>query len=341
MHIKTDLSQALKLSIIPSKPMLAILAGIKITADKDIKLATTDLEISKVVTCTGTIKKKGSCVVNGKMLLDIFKTISTADLELKESELVITSESSSFRLPTMDIKEFPDFPEFKSEEKLEIDGDMLTEAITKTIKAVGKDASRPVLTGAKLTIGKDFTLVATDSYRLAKYSQKINSKVKIEALIPLASLEEILKLIDGVVVISCDKNLIKIQTAQTIFLTRVLDGQFPNYKDIIPKENKSTITCDKDDLTNAIKQAELMAGQNNAITIEGSLEIRAATKQIGESKVKVKADGKMEATSFNAQYLLDGLSCIDSVKMGYNGPVNPCVFQDNNYLYMIMPVRTV
>lgn len=340
MQIKTDLSRALSLSIIPSKTPIPILSGIKITADKDIKLTTTNLEISKIVTCPGTIKKKGSCVVNGKMLLDIFKTLDTAELELKETELIITSGKTVFKIPTMDEKDFPEFPAFNAD-NLTLDGEMLLEAITKTIKAVSQDTTRPVLTGANLEIDKEFTFVATDSYRLAKYSSPIKSKVKIDALIPLQSLEDISKLIDGYseVEIAQDNNLLKVETDQTIFITRLIEGQFPNHEQLLPKECKSTITCDKAELTIAIKQAELMSDKASTITIENSLTIYAASANVGESKVEVNATGEMEKTSFNAQFFLDGLANVNQVQIEYNGPSNPCILKDHNYLYMIMPVR--
>jgi DNA polymerase-3 subunit beta len=243
----------------------------------------------------------------------------------------------------MDVKEFPAFPGFKDDNKLNIDSSILSDGINKTIKAVSQDATRPVLTGALLVIDKDFTLVATDSYRLAKYSADIKSKIKIEALIPLQSLEEILKLIEGhdSIVLSVDNSLLKVETKQAVFITRLLEGQFPNYDQVIPKDYKTTITCKKAALVDAIKQASLVADKNRGFTIEDGLTIRAATAQIGEVESIIDAvmSGEIEKTVFNAQYFLDGLANIKDVEIHYNGPTNPSVFKDENYLYMIMPIR--
>jgi len=331
-----DLSQALKLSIISTKTNIPILAGIKITADKEITLTSTNLEISKIIKCSGKVIKKGSTVVNGKVLLEIFKTLNEAELSIDGNSLLITSGKSKFKIPTMDVKDFPGFPDFKDNETLDIHGGILTEAIEKTIKAVGIDLSRPVLTGALLVIDKDFTLVSTDSYRLAKYSANIKSKVKIEALIPLQSLEEILKLVQEDTTISVDQNLLKVETEQAIFITRLIEGVFPNYDQIIPKDYKSMIICDKSELVTAIKQASLMG---DTFIIEDSLKISASTAQVGESEILLDATGEMEKTVFNAQYFLDGLANVKSIEIQYNGPTNPCVLKGENYLYMIMPVR--
>lgn len=344
-----------------SQSTLPILTGIKIETDgKDsISLQSTDLEISMKVMCQANIKEKGTLVVTGKLLADIFKFLPDSSVELSlendGKQLHISAGQSSFKMQTMPVEDFPAFPEVEEEQKVEIEARVLLETIKQTNKAISKDETRPVLTGALLKIEKNNMLVvATDSYRLAYKSNAIKNtkKVKMEVLVPYRAVEEALKVITGTetVELSTDNNLLKIETDRGVVFTRLIEGQFPNYEQLIPKESRLLVTAKKDELAGAISQASLMAQKNMSIKItvkDGELKISAATAGVGEAaaSLKVKTSGEtVEDMAFNAQYLLDGINSAPGkdVLLEFNGAINPGLIkssEDKNYMYLVMPIR--
>ncbi len=344
-----------------SQSTLPILTGIKINADaKDsIFLHSTDLELSMKVDCPAAVKTKGSLVVNGKLLADIFKYIpdGTVDLSLENEgrQLHITAGRSSFKVQTMPVDDFPAFPTSEEGQEIDLEGPVLLEALKQTSKAISKDETRPVLTGALLKIDKNSMLVvATDSYRLAFRSSKIKNTKKVEfsVLVPYRAVEEIQKLsaVADRINLSTDGNLLKAETNKGQIFTRLIEGQFPNYEQLIPKEAKLTVSVEKNELSGAINQASLMAQKNMSIKIsvkDGEIKISAATAGVGEvdSTIKANTTGEtIEDMAFNAQYLLDGIQTApgDSVILEFNGSVNPGLIKskaDTSYMYLVMPIR--
>lgn len=344
-----------------SQSTLPILSGIKITADsKDsIFLHSTDLELSMRVDCPAAVKTKGSLVVNGKLLADIFKFIPDGTVELSlENEgrqLHISAARSSFKVQTMPVDDFPAFPELQEAQEVDIEGQTLLEALKQTGKAISKDETRPVLTGAMLRVEKTTMLVvATDSYRLAYRSSKIKNpkKVDFSVLVPHRAVDEIQKLSVAAdsIHLSTDGNLLRAETSKGQVFTRLIEGQFPNYEQLIPKEAKLTVKIEKSDLCGAINQASLMAQKNMSIKIsikDGEMKISAATAGVGEVDSTIKADTTgetIEEMAFNAQYLLDGIQAApgDTVLLEFNGSINPGLIKSNtdtSYMYLAMPIR--
>ena len=344
-----------------SQSTLPILSGIKINADsKDsIHLHSTDLELSMKVECAAAVKTKGSLVVNGKLLADIFKFIPDGTVELglrnEGRQLHISAGRASFNVQTMPVDDFPAFPESQAGQEIDIEGPVLFEALKQTSKAISRDETRPVLTGAMLKIEKNTMLVvATDSYRLAYKSSKIKNPKKLDfsVLVPYRAVEEIQKLSIGAekINLSTDGNLLRIETDKSRLFTRLIEGQFPNYEQLIPKEAKLTVEAEKSDLSGAISQASLMAQKNMSIKIsvkDGEMKISAATAGVGEVDSTIKADTTgetIEEMAFNAQYLLDGIQAApgDNILLEFNGLVNPGLIKsstDTSYMYLAMPIR--
>jgi DNA polymerase III subunit beta len=345
-----------------SQSTLPILAGIKIKAEKPgtLTLQGTDLELSIETTCEATIKTAGAVVVGGKLFVDIFKHLPDGAIEISSNaetgHVDIKAGRSSFSVKTMPPEDFPAFPEVSEKNTLDIEAQVLLGLIRQTAKAVSKDETRPVLTGALLDIESDnLLMVATDSYRLAVKTAQLakNTKQKLKALIPYRALEEVQKLLataKSPVKITSTEGLLKIAAEQTTIITRLIEGQYPNYKQLIPEDTTLRVEADKGDLLGAIGRVALLAQKNMSIKMTvgaGRIQIKAATQGVGEANEEVKAeitDEKTQEMAFNAQYLMDGLQGVsgERVLLEFTGPTNPGLIKstpNDNYLYLIMPIR--
>ncbi|MDP1808546.1 MAG: DNA polymerase III subunit beta [Actinomycetota bacterium] len=345
-----------------SQSTLPILTGIKIRAEKTVGavLQSTDLELSIESVCPATVKKEGTVVVTGKLLVDIVRHLPDGAIELSseddEKNLIVKAESASFKVKTMPPEDFPAFPEVETKKSVSIEAQTLVEMIRQTGKAVSRDETRPVLTGALLSIEeKNLLLVATDSYRLAIKSvpTKTAGTDKISILIPIRALEEIQRALaatKGEARLSTNENLLKIEADKMVMVSRLIEGQFPNYKQLIPKETLLRAEADKQEVVAAISRVALLAQKNMSVKMTADaqkIHVQAATQGVGEAQETVKAKTKGEAVgemAFNAQYLLDGLQGASGEKIvfEFTGPVNPGVIKAGNaddYLYLIMPIR--
>lgn len=345
-----------------SQSTLPILTGIKIKAEKtgSIVLQSTDLELSIKSVCPATVKKEGTVVVTGKLLVDIVRHLPDGAIELSseddEKNLTVKAETVSFKMKAMPPEDFPAFPEVEIKKSVSIEAQTLVEMIRQTGKAVSRDETRPVLTGALLSIEENnLLLVATDSYRLAIKSvpTKTAGVDEISILIPVRALEEIQRALaatKGEVKLSTDENLLKIEADKMIMVSRLIEGQYPNYKQLIPKETLLSAEVDKQEIVAAIGRVALLAQKNMSVKMVAGvqkIEAQAATQGVGEAKETVKAKTKGDPIgemAFNAQYLLDGLQGAsgDKIVFEFTGQVNPGVIKAGNaddYLYLIMPIR--
>lgn len=345
-----------------SQSTLPILTGIKIKAEKPARviLQSTDLELSIEAACEATVKKEGTVVVTGKLLVDIIRHLPDGAIELSseddEKSVAVRAETASFKIKTMPPEDFPAFPEVGAEKTVDIEAQTFVEMIKQTGKAVSRDETRPVLTGALLNIEeKNLLMVATDSYRLAIKSvgTKTAGANKISILIPARALEEAQRALAGTkgkVRLSTDENLLKIEAENTTIVSRLIEGQFPNYKQLIPNETLLRVEVDKQEMISSISRVALLAQKNMSVkmAVDGQkIRVQAATQGVGEAQETVKAKTKGESVgemAFNAQYLLDGLQSAmgEKIVLEFTGPVNPGIIKSSDtddYLYLIMPIR--
>jgi DNA polymerase III subunit beta len=345
-----------------SQSTLPILAGIKIMAEKpnNLVLQGTDLELSIETSCEATVKTAGAVVVGGKLFVDIFRHLPDGAIEIsmniETGHVDIKAGKSSFSVKTMPAEDFPSFPEVTEKNTLELESQTLLGLVKQTIKAVSKDETRPVLTGALLDVESDnILMVATDSYRLAVKTARLakKAKQKLKALIPYRALEEAQKLPVGdkdLIKLAGDEGLLGFSSNRTTIVTRLIEGQYPNYKQLIPEETTLRVEADKNELLGAIVRVALLAQKNMSVKValgNGKIQIKAATQGVGEADEEVKAEISGEKTqemAFNAQYLMDGLQGAtgERVALEFTGPTNPGLIKsipDDSYLYLIMPIR--
>lgn len=340
-----------------SRTTLPILSGILMSASGDeIVLQSTDLEISIRSTAKANVPSEGSVVVPGRLISDIVRSLPEAAITLDASErdtMKVTCGQSSFDIKTLSPDDFPKFPEVKASESVTIPTETLVALVRQVSKAVSRDETRPVLTGVLLVVDAAvIRLVATDSYRLAIKEMPLENAPsdRIEVVVPGRAIEEITKMAGSLesVTMGVAENQVVFEFGTTVYVSRRIEGTYPNYRQLIPKEVETTVTANREELLEAIKRVSLMAQHNAPVRLsitESTLTLSARTQDVGEAKedLMVKTEGADVEIAFNHAFLLDGVSASSDEELRFEAtsPLKPGVFKsvDGSYTYLVMPVR--
>ena len=340
-----------------SRTTLPILSGILVSASgDDIVLQSTDLEISIKATAKANVSTEGSVVIPGRLISDIVRSLPEAAITLDgtaKDAMKVTCGQSSFDIKTLSPDDFPKFPEVLAAESVTIPTETLVALVRQVSKAVSRDETRPVLTGVLLVVDDGvIRLVATDSYRLAIKEMPLENAPaeRIEVVVPGRAIEEITKMATGQesVTMGVAENQVVFEFGTTIYVSRRIEGTYPNYRQLIPKEVETTVTANREELLEAVKRVSLMAQHNAPVRLsitESTLTLSARTQDVGEAKedLMVKTEGADVEIAFNHAFLLDGVSASGDEELRFEAtsPLKPGVFRsmDGSYTYLVMPVR--
>ncbi len=338
-----------------------ILEGIKLHADEDkLTLSATDLEISIEKTIDADVKIPGDVVVPGKFFADFVKKLSNEQIELSltnEHSLKIKYTDSEGYLQCLSAEEFPVIKEISAPEKLTLTKNNLKELIDKTIFSVAVDDARPILKGCLFEIDNGMvTAVALDGYRLAMVKMPAECTVqKTSFIIPARCLGEISKLVeasdDPIDVLIGEKHIF-LSDGTTKIMTRLIEGEFINYHQVIPNSTTTTITINKAQLEDGLERASLLArmDKNNLVKFDIRDKVLTLTSasNIGNvtENITISLEGKDLQIAFNARYLSDCMHTISDefIKINFTSSIAPCTIcsaDDDKYLYLILPVRIV
>jgi DNA polymerase-3 subunit beta len=343
---------------VPSKTTLPILEGILLEAKNGkLKLTGTDLEVGIETTINVDVIVPGKTVISSKMLGEIVRKLPDSDIEIemKDSNIVyIKCENSNFKINAMTADEYPDLPEVKKENGIVITQNKFKEMIKQTIFAVSTDEIRPILTGVLFEVeGDKISMVALDGFRMAVKNCSVINDTTFKSVIPGKSLAEIGKILDDTeepVNIYFSKNQIIVQVQDTIVISRLLEGEFINYKQIIPNDYKIQITVPTSHLIESCERAALFArdSSNNMIKFEINDDVMSirSNSQNGDvqEEVKIKKQGEDIEIAFNAKYFMDVLKVIESddITIEFTTNISPSILRpldDTGYLYLILPTR--
>jgi DNA polymerase-3 subunit beta len=323
----------------------------------NITLFASDLETSIRTTAPGVIEENGSAAVAGKILSNIVKALpeTSVTLETVGEVLHITAGQSNFEIRTIPIADFTRFPEVSRDQQVQLPASVLRSMVTKVAKSVSRDETRATLTGIFFTIeGPSLKMVATNSYRLALVEQisEVAFDSDFEALIPGKAFEEVIRMLEGdeAVTITLAQNHILFEFGTTAFITRRLEGKYPNYKQLIPTDFATKATIDAAELLESARRVSLLALNNAAIQLtlsaaDQNLELSAQSQDLGhaEESLMVKIEGEDNTIAINYSFLLDGLSVVDSsfVTLEVQGPAKPGIIRapEENYTYLVMPIH--
>ena len=361
--LKENLAKALSITgrVVSTRGSLEILSHIMLSTENGrIRVSATNLEIGVNYWIGGKVEKEGDITVPARLFTDVINSISSEKIDISTEDLnvLLKSETDNLTIKGISAEEFPLIPTIKKDPLLVIKADVLRDALNLVNFSAALDEARPVLSGVYFCVdGDTLVLAATDSYRLAEKIIKLDKKVskKVEIIIPARTMIEwsrIISDVDEEIRVFVDDNQVLFAAKDIEFTSRLIEGQFPNYKQIIPGENETRVIVNSSEFTGALKVASLFAKESaNSVTLyvkaKGGIEIKAVSAQIGESDSTVKAEvvGKDGEITFNSKYLLDVLSNLKSNKIVFEmtGKLNPGVVKTekgDDYVYIIMPLRS-
>ncbi|MBU0964037.1 DNA polymerase III subunit beta [Patescibacteria group bacterium] len=359
-----NLSHGLQLvSHIASKNIsLPILNNVLIKAEKGrVSLLTTNLEIGIICQVRGKVEQEGQFTVQAKTLSDYISLLpkENVNLELNEQNLKIECRNSRTVMKGVEASEFPLIPEVETKNNYQIKTSLLKDALLSVVFAVAIDETRPEISGVYFKFeGDSLVVVATDSYRLAEKHIKLekNAGQKFEIIIPLRTIQELIRILSSEeadsVTISSNENQILFSFDETKITSRVIEGQYPDYQQIIPKEHRTRAVIDTKEFINTIKRASLFCkpgGNDILIKLDpegNKIFVSAANLQIGESEANQEAviEGEENSIIFNYRFLLDGLQNINEEECIFemNTSTNPGLLKLKNkdtQSYIIMPIK--
>jgi DNA polymerase III subunit beta len=356
---KDDLVQALGVvsRAVSTRTSVQILSGILLEPhESGLRVAATDMELSLRATLPAQLEGDGSIVLPGKTLADIARLLPADDVSIEhkpaESVVHIVSGTASYTLNTYSPEDFPRLPELDAVTTFAVEREPLLETIGRVARAASRDESRPVLTGilVQFTAGT-LVMAATDSYRLAVKQTTLEGTVpELEAIVPARALQELARIANtgDEVEVGVHENQVIFATSGVWLTTRRIDGQFPNYKQLLPEAFEYELTVPRLELLDVVRRAAVMIQRSTPLQIrfaEGELTVIARTHEVGESKesMPIAFTGETLEMGFNADFLRDGLESLegDDVRVKLISPLRPAVIQGegDDFTYLVMPIR--
>ncbi len=342
---------------VSTRTSVQILSGILLeAAGEELRLAATDMELSLRTTLAAQVQGDGAIVLPGRTFVDIARLLPADEVSIEhrpnESVVHVTSGSASYTLHTYNPEDFPRLPDVTAVQTFSVERDALLETIGRVARAASKDESRPVLTGVLVQFaGSRIVMAATDSYRLAvKETDLSASAPELEAIVPGRALQELSRVAtDGdEVAVGVHENQVLFATDGTWLTTRRIDGQFPNYRQLLPDAFEYELTLPRGDLLDVVRRASVMIQRATPLQLrfaEGELTVVARTHEVGESKesLPVAFTGDTLEIGFNADFLREGLESVegDDVRVKLISPLRPAVLQgeSDDFTYLVMPIR--
>ena len=350
---------------VSSRSTLPVLANVLLkTEDAGLKLTATNLEIGITYWVPGKIESDGATTVPAKLLTDLVNSLPAGDkidLELGPGEsLHLKSGRFETHIKGIDAEEFPAIQTAGDRPTTRVAQNILRRALTETAFAAASDEARPILTGVLARFeGDQLTLAAADNYRIAVKTIPILDAVpETSVVIPARALNELARVLADVddpvdIVLAGGRNQVLFHLDGIDLVSRLIDGQFPNYQQVVPKEHATRAVLDREELLKAVRPAALIAHESanivklqisadgeSGITVSANAEVG---DHVGQVEAAVEGDGTTIA--FNARYLADVLTNVDAEQFALelNGPLSPGVFKpigDDRYVHVVMPVRT-
>lgn len=342
---------------ISSRSTLQILDGILIeTIDNKLKLTATDLEISIETFVECDVIEEGSIVVNSRIFGDIIKKLpdDNVHIEVNENNINIKCSNSEFNIIGNEGVDYPNLPIVVEKESFSISKDLFKSAIRQVVFATSTDETRASLTGVLLEIENDkINFVALDGYRLSLKTIKTSTNIEEKIIVPAKTLNELNKILEDReedISISISSGQVIFNLKDTKVYSKLLEGQFFNYKDIMRQDHKSSTIVNRNDFKNALERASLLAKEEKAnlvkLNIENSNIIIKSNSEIGDVNESIRSDQEGEDLNiaFNSRYILEGIKTIQSeeIILNFMGSLNPCIIngvEDNTYTYLVLPVR--
>jgi DNA polymerase III subunit beta len=356
---RDELSQKLALvaRAVSTRASVQILAGVLLRAEGGrLHLAATDMELSLRSSLEAQVSGDGAVVVPGRLLVDLVRLLPAQEVSIEhrsdEGVVHVTSGSSSASLHTYAAEDFPRLPDLDTVGTFTIERDALLDTVARVSRSASRDESRPVLTGILVRFeGNKLVMAATDSYRLSVKETPLGESLpELEAIIPARALAELGRVAHG-----SDSLEIGVHENQVVFVagdvwltSRRIDGQFPNYKQLLPESFEHEVTLPRNELLDIVRRVGVVVQRTSPIQLrfqEGELTVFARTQDVGEAKESIPAQfsGEPLQIGFNAEFLREGIESIaaDELRLKLISPLRPAVIEGgaDDPTYLIMPIR--
>ncbi len=343
---------------VSSKSTLAILEGILLEANEQFKLTGYDLELGIECYVDADIRNTGSIVLNSKMFGDIVRRLPESEVlieVLPNNSVIIECENSHFELKGIPSDTYPALPSIKKENAFIIEQKTIRDMIRQTIFAVSIDENRPILTGSLLECkNNNLTIVSIDGFRLALRRSKIdNENQDFSVVIPGKTLNEIIKILQPIedsITIYNTQNQILFDMGKCKVVSRLLEGEYLNYNSIIPEEFETKVRVKTKDILSSLERASLITVEEKKYPVKFNISddkiIISSNTEIGAVREEVRVDttGSKLDIGFNPRYFIEALKVIDDeeIDIYFTSSIGPCTIrpiENNDYAYMILPVR--
>jgi DNA polymerase-3 subunit beta len=358
----TLLSQLQTVSRVAStRSAIQALSGVQLTAAADAcELRATDMEVSLRVPLSAEVVREGTTVLPARLLLDVARSLPdqavTLELRSAEQDVELVSGRATFHIRTLRSEDFPPFPEPSAGEELLVPASAFLSTVLKVSGSASRDETRPVLTGVLVSASeRELRMVATDSYRLSLKETVLAQALPagFEVNVPARALQELARLAphaeEDELRISVRQNQVVFSLGRVILSSRLIDGQFPNYRQLLPDTFEHQLRIDSRELAEVVRRISLLAQKNAPLRLafaSGELTISAQTPDIGEAQesLPVPFQGEPLEIGFNPEFLRDGIEAIDGgdLLLKLISPLRPGLIEsadDGRFLYLIMPIR--
>src|SRR4051794_39067907 len=338
------------------------LSGVQLQAAQDgAELRATDMEVGlRVPLGEGTVARDGTVVLPARLLLDVVRALPervTLEHRPSDQDVEVVSGSATFHIRTLRADDFPPFPEAAGDAVVSVPAGAFVDTVTRVQRSASRDETRPILTGILVTAsGQDLRMVATDSYRLSVKETRLESALdgSFQANVPARALAELARIVSqhegaGELRVSVGANQVVFEVAGATLSSRLIDGQFPNYNQLLPDGYEHELRLDVAELVGVVRRVSLLAQKNAPLRLsfkEGELTVSAQTPDIGEAResLPVAFGGEPLEIGFNPQFLADGLESVESgeVLLKLISPLRPGLIEAadaSGFLYLIMPIR--
>lgn len=341
-----------------TRTTLPILSNVLIRAiDNQLILSSTNLEVSTTQKVSASIQEEGVVTVPARLITDFVSNLPKTNIEITVSsnKMSIVADGYRSNINTTSADDFPIMPEPETKNEISILAGIFKKAILNTAPIASSDNTRPILTGVYMYSSEgNLYMAATDGYRLAE-KQVIETKKQISAIIPASTLNDINRVLiedSEVVNIGVSDDQITINIGDTTINSRLIEGKFIDYKQLIPTNTQIEATVSQPELLRITKISELFARDSaGSITIDinsnkSTLSVHSITSEIGDNTAEVEAITKGEGLiTLNSKFLLDAINQIDSneIKLQFNGKLAPVLIttdNDSTYKHIIMPVKS-
>jgi DNA polymerase-3 subunit beta len=342
---------------VSTRGAVQILSGILLRAEAgELHLAATDMELSLRSSLPAEVEGEGAVVVPGRLLLELSRLLPDSEVQIEhrseEGMVQLTCGSATYRLHTYSAEDFPRLPDIGTVDAFTVDRETLLETVGRVSRSASRDESRPVLTGilVRFEAGK-IVMAATDSYRLSVKETPISGTVpELEAIIPARALSELGRIAQGgaEIELAVHENQVLFGADGVWLTTRRIDGQFPNYRQLLPESFEHELTLPRAELLDVVRRTAVMAQRNSPLRLrfaEGELTVSAQTQEVGEASesLPVAYTGEPLEIGFNAEFLRDGVESVtaDELQLKLISPLRPGLIQaeGDEFWYLIMPIR--